>query len=50
MLLWLKTALLGCRLTELQKQAKLVAKFGEYLKSGYWRRKPFFVHHYFIIS
>ena len=34
MLLRLKTALLRCCLTEVEKQAELVAKFGEYLKSG----------------
>jgi hypothetical protein len=33
MLLRLKTALLRCCLTEVEKQAELVAKFGEYLKS-----------------
>ena len=33
MLLRLKTTLLRCCLTEVEKQAKLVAKFGEYLKS-----------------
>ena len=33
MLLRLKTTLLRCCLTEVEKQAELVAKFGEYLKS-----------------
>ncbi|MGA3093642.1 MAG: hypothetical protein ABSD75_34095 [Terriglobales bacterium] len=33
MLLRLKTTLLRCCLTELEKQAELVAEFGEYLKS-----------------
>jgi hypothetical protein len=33
MLLRLKTTLLRCCLTEVKKQAELVAKFGEYLKS-----------------
>ena len=32
MLLRLQTALLRCCLTEVEKQAELVAKFGEYLK------------------
>ncbi|MGA9390618.1 MAG: hypothetical protein WBV69_09250 [Candidatus Sulfotelmatobacter sp.] len=32
MLLWLETALLCRYLTEVKKQADLVAKFGEYLK------------------
>jgi hypothetical protein len=34
MLLRLKTTLLRCCLTEVEKQAELVAKFGEYLKSA----------------
>jgi hypothetical protein len=33
MLLRLKATLLRCGLTEVEKQAELVAKFGEYLKS-----------------
>ena len=33
MLLRLKTALLRCCLTEVEKHAEMVAKFGEYLKS-----------------
>ena len=33
MLLRLKAALVRCCLTELEKQAELVAEFGEYLKS-----------------
>ena len=45
MLLRLKTTLLRCCLTEVEKQAELVAKFGEYLKSACRGRHSFLAHH-----
>jgi hypothetical protein len=47
MLLRLETAILRRRLTEVEKQAELMAKFGEYLKPGCWCRHSFFIHHSF---
>jgi hypothetical protein len=47
MLLRLETAILRRRLTEVEKQAELMAKFGEYLKSGCWCWHSFFTHHSF---
>jgi hypothetical protein len=47
MLLRLQTPILGRCLTEVEKQAELMAKFGEYLKSGCWFRHSFFIHHSF---
>jgi hypothetical protein len=47
MLLRLETAILRRYLTEVKKQAELMAKFGEYLKSGCWRRHSFFTPHLF---
>jgi hypothetical protein len=46
MLLWPKTALLRRCLTEVEKQAELMAKFGEYLKSGSLCRHSFFAHYW----
>jgi hypothetical protein len=45
MLLRLKATLLCCCLTEVEKQAELVAKFGEYLKSVCCGRHSLFAHH-----
>ncbi|MGA7080727.1 MAG: hypothetical protein WBQ43_08485 [Terriglobales bacterium] len=45
MLLRLKTTLLRCCLTEVEKQAELVAKFGEYSKSVCRGNHAFFAHH-----
>jgi hypothetical protein len=44
MLLRLETALLRRRLTEVEKQAELMAKFSEYLKSICWCRHSFFTY------
>jgi hypothetical protein len=45
MLLRLKTTLLRGCLTEVEKQADVVAKFSEYLKSVAWGRHSFLAHH-----
>src|ERR1700732_1739387 len=50
MLLWLKTELLCRRLTEVEKQTELVAKFVEYLKPTGQRRCSFSTHHCSSIS
>jgi hypothetical protein len=45
MQLWLKIALRHRYLTQVGKQAELMAKFGEYLKSDGWCRHSFFPDH-----
>jgi hypothetical protein len=45
MLLRLEAAILCRSLTEVEKQAELMAKFGEYLKSGCWCRHSLFPGH-----